>query len=1434
MDGSTSNKYYVEDADVAAGTVNVWVQWASIGNVPVVYNRLRFYTGSEDNRRPRYLSVQASHGNDIWDVLWESSSVSLSASDNYFSFENDEAYPIYRIYMGRPSSQGVEVRELGLSWTYIPNWSTLRGSFTASHEGYYSGEYDERYTKAFDGNKQTKFTAMGTDNGPESEGVWVQMQANNEKRYVFNYISFYAGNEGNRRPHNITVLASNGDNIWTVLSTKTFSWSSSNGWNYHEDWSFENTEAYNIYRIRCLESGSNDIEIAEVTLSNALVADVPVPAIGGTVIASHVGFYDSSYDERYYLAVDKKTNTKLTLLDSSVASGESSFWLQWAPFNPDGEIINHVQFYAGNTRRRRPENVTITASNDGSLWNSLDSHTLSWQYQDGYGQVHEWDFDNYQRYAMYRVYFSKSESEGIEVAELTLSYIAPPTTIPPTTLPPTTVIPTTEAPTTEVPTTEVPTTEAPTTEVPTTEAPTTLPPTVLPPTTLPPTTLPPTAEIPTTLPPTTVIPTAEIPTTLPPTTVIPTAEVPTTEVPTTEAPTTEVPTTELPTTLPPTTLPPTTLPPTAEVPTTEVPTTELPTTLPPTVEVPTTEAPTTEVPTTELPTTLPPTAEAPTTVIPTAEVPTTEVPTTELPTTLPPTVLPPTTLPPTTEAPTTLPPTTEAPTTLPPTTELPTTLPPTTLPPTTLPPTTLPPTTLPPTTLPPTTLPPTTLPPTTEPPTTEIPTTEVPTTEPPTTPAPITCPANSDVPESVVGTILYVSCAAGFIGQVKWTCSAPEGYGVWVKNSEDCIPQIPPEGKIYIPFLITCHNVNNYWTDDVLSAVRQAYANVLSISAQYIQLWEKKEAYRRLLDTLTAYGQIEATPEEEPQLLVALVSSTAQVDAQLKIMDPTMFPAEYYTTLDEHPAVPTLLPTTLPPTTLPPTTLPPTTLPPTTLPPTSIPTISPTTIVPTAPLVCTSGFVEVTFSSVSGSSACQIRVSDITGKSNGLLLINGLETKKKYCLNPGYYYVGCEDTAVVNVNYDSFDKDFSLQVPALSVVLAISDTDSPYTTVPEAHTRPDFDKSKPLSGKPAYPADPTDHKSDYTCDQSGYLRYLNAWPETMKCTSRDVTTTEFQTRLEYFIDSCEKIHDWNLRGRYDFEFTFYADWDPMEFEELTTTKQRYTGVKAHVPFTVPVYNNSNWRYLMPSSDPCDDVFEGRENHLRELVCKPQNCSVSWAFAVTNSIEYAIKKLYLDTYDQLVEVALSAQELIDCVGKEHDMEGKVCDGLPIAWGFDYAFENGIAFRQFYPQTGTENQCQFVPDEQKYHIAGYEKPHVYNKLGLFELVMKGPTAVSMGLDPEYFQYYRNDRAEGPYFTNAYWRPSVYGVVVEYLQYAVEGAPEFAEWPYFAVESRLRACDSFVYRLPIRETTSDANIAGIAGFAIRPVVNELLPTPQPPAIE
>ena len=338
------------------------------------------------------------------------------------------------------------------------------------------------------------------------------------------------------------------------------------------------------------------------------------------------------------------------------------------------------------------------------------------------------------------------------------------------------------------------------------------------------------------------------------------------------------------------------------------------------------------------------------------------------------------------------------------------------------------------------------------------------------------------------------------------------------------------------------------------------------------------------------------------------------------------------------------------------------------------------------------------------------------------------------------------------------------------------------------------------------------------------MQYLGKWSVEEKSTSRNPASPEFKQRLEYFIDSCMKIHDWNTYNKYPMEFTFYADWHPEEFEKLASTSQRYSGIKTPVPATVPTYNNSNLRYLLPSLDPCDDIIEGG-NTLRSTISKPQSCSVSWAFAVTNSIEYAIKKFYLEEFNQEISVALSAQELIDCVGKEHGLED-ACEGMPIAWGFDYAFENGIAYRQYYPHTNIEGECQDIPDEHKYHIAGYEKPHVYNKLGLFEMLQKGPVAVTLGLDPEYFQYYQSDRQNGPYFDTAFWKPSVYGVVIEYNQYEEEGKEGYSEWPFFAIETRLRACDSMIFRLPIRSTLSDANIAGIAGFAIRPLVMETIP--------
>ena len=375
-----------------------------------------------------------------------------------------------------------------------------------------------------------------------------------------------------------------------------------------------------------------------------------------------------------------------------------------------------------------------------------------------------------------------------------------------------------------------------------------------------------------------------------------------------------------------------------------------------------------------------------------------------------------------------------------------------------------------------------------------------------------------------------------------------------------------------------------------------------------------------------------------------------------------------------------------------------------------------------------------------------------------------------------------------------------------------------------------------FNGKEAYPKDPTDEKSDFSCDEKGYLEYLSKWGDA-KGTSRDVNSDEFKKRLEYFKQSCKKIHRGSGKRRYKMEFTFYADWHPDEFEEITASVVRYKGVQPETE-VIPIMNNTNYRYLMPSMDPCDENAE-----LRELISKPQNCSVSWAFAITNSIEYAIMKMYFEHYDQIVDVSLSAQELIDCVGEngedsdgEYDEKKGGCAGFSLATGFDYVSLYGIAYSESYPHRNEKGECRRkeIGEEHRYRIAGYEKPVTYNKLGLFDLMKRGPVAVTMGLDPQYFQYYRSDRDGEFYFDSSSNQPSVYGVVVEYSQFAVDGKDELAKYPYFAVETRLRACNSMVFRLPILDTVENANVGGIAGLAIRPIVSELLPTPEPPTSE
>ena len=781
----------------------------------------------------------------------------------------------------------------------------------------------------------------------------------------------------------------------------------------------------------------------------------------------------------------------------------------------------------------------------------------------------------------------------------------------------------------------------------------------------------------------------------------------------------------------------------------------------------------TDVPTTELP--LEPTTEVP--LEPTTEVPL--EPTTEVP--LEPTTAAPTpsmpTLPPTTQ------PVTQPPATLPPTTQLPTTQPPT------LPPTTQPPTTLPPTTAAPTTQAPPTLPPTTAAPTTIAPTTIAPTTIAPTTPTPIpTCSATPLFPESPVNSTMSASCEDEEIGDKTYTCQLVDSQPEWTLTDSTCTSPKPSIGTVVISFRIRFFDIVLLPYRSIILIIRTIVSIHLRIDKQFVIVSRWTDLVRRLDDSEEYEVRIVADVDDTKLIRKASSLDISSLLSTGMSVEPSVF----------TPSSSALF------------------------------TASPRAVKDT--FTCEPGFMMIMFRKNQDGVKCQVRVSDAENKKKGLILIDKLSVSAGYCLNPGYYYIRCKDATTVNVTnmYKKTTTSLDLTLNPHDTVIKLEDEEAEHTTVPGS-SKKEFCKNKPLTGKPAYPKDPTDKNSDFTCDKKGYKDYLKKWGD-----RKVVSDDEFEKRLEYFKRSCKIIHKRRGMRKYPLEFTFYADWAQEEFEDIATSVVEYKGVRPPTE-EIPIYNNTNYRYLMPSMDPCDENEE-----LRETISKPQNCSVSWAFAITNSIEYAIKKMYFEDYDQIVEVSLSAQELIDCVEETNydpTLEIGGCSGYSLASGFEYANDYGIAYSEYYPggHTNVQGECKRndTSEEQRYFIAGYEKPITYNKLGLFELMTRGPVAVTMGLDTKMFQYYRSDRVKDFYFDSSANQPSVYGVVVEYSQFAVDGDPTSTpvRKPYFAVETRLRACDSFVFRLAILDTIENANVGGIAGLAIRPIVTELLPTPVPP---
>lgn len=141
--------------------------------------------------------------------------------------------------------------------------------------------------------------------------------------------------------------------------------------------------------------------------------------VDGTASYSHAGYYDSTWDERNFHALDKNINTKFTALGTAIVAGTEPVYVQWHYNGMRHETLNFLRFYAGNTRARSPRNIDIMASNDGNTWSTLHHQEVSWT-QGGWGQSREIPFSNTKPYRYYRVQVDTSSSEGIEIGEVYL------------------------------------------------------------------------------------------------------------------------------------------------------------------------------------------------------------------------------------------------------------------------------------------------------------------------------------------------------------------------------------------------------------------------------------------------------------------------------------------------------------------------------------------------------------------------------------------------------------------------------------------------------------------------------------------------------------------------------------------------------------------------------------------------------------------------------------------------------------------------------------------------------------------------------------------------------------------------------------------------------------------------------------------------------
>ena len=284
---------------------------------------------------------------------------------------------------------------------------------------------------------------------------------------------------------------------------------------------------------------------------------------------------------------------------------------------------------------------------------------------------------------------------------------------------------------------------------------------------------------------------------------------------------------------------------------------------------------------------------------------------------------------------------------------------------------------------------------------------------------------------------------------------------------------------------------------------------------------------------------------------------------------------------------------------------------------------------------------------------------------------------------------------------------------------------------------------------------------------------------------------------EFFEQSCLEILNKARYRRYPVDFSVLSDFDDEDLTGLMDIGTKYSGLGSDAGAVTPT--QESFSAVITTRNFC----AGFEDYS-----KSNATATSWATAVITAAESAYSK------EGRKSIKFSLKHLLTCLPLSSGLEPNKLTNYDI---YRFITESGLMKEDDANLLDSDNLCtdDVFP---KYHFQ-VTQIDVPNKGGLMNMVAEGdPVVTLLALDLLRLRV-TNDVTGDYIYTGAAYDPTLYGVIQGY---------DADKW---IVTFNVVPCENIVLQLPVTENDTNANYAGIAGYAFSIAYTETS-TPEPPS--